>query len=57
MGKVLLGVALAVFAIWLALTIIGTVFHALINLLWIIIVVALVVWLIRVFTGRRNRAL
>ena len=57
MGKVLLGVALAVFAIWLALTIIGTVFHALINLLWIIIAVALVVWLIRMFTGRRNRAL
>jgi hypothetical protein len=57
MGKVLLGVALAVFVIWLALTIIGTVFHALINLLWIIIVVALVVWLIRMFTGRRNRAL
>jgi hypothetical protein len=57
MGKVLLSVALAVFVIWLVLTIIGTVFHALINLLWIIIVIALVVWLIRVFTGRRNRAL
>lgn len=57
MGKVLLSIALAVFVIWLALTIVGTVFHALINLLWIIIVIALVVWLIRVFTGRRNRAL
>jgi hypothetical protein len=57
MGKVLLSVALAVFVIWLALTLIGTIFHALINLLWIIIVVALVVWLIRMFTGRRNRAL
>jgi predicted branched-subunit amino acid permease len=57
MGKVLLSVALAVFVIWLVFTIIGTVFHALINLLWIIIVIALVVWLIRVFTGRRNRAL
>ncbi len=57
MGRFLLGIAVAVFVIWLALTIIGTVFHALINLLWIIIVVALVVWLIRMFTGRRNRAL
>ncbi|HEY8326743.1 MAG: hypothetical protein ACHQ1E_14765 [Ktedonobacterales bacterium] len=57
MGKVLLSVALAVFVIWLAFTIIGTVFHALINLLWIIIVVALVVWLIRTFVGRRHRAL
>lgn len=33
MGKVLLSVALAVFVIWLVFTIIGTVFHALINLL------------------------
>ena len=57
MGKVLLSIALAVFVIWLVFTIIGTVFHALINLLWIIIVIALVVWLIRMFTGRRNRAL
>ncbi len=57
MGKVLLSVALAVFVIWLALTLIGTIFHALINLLWIIIVVALVIWLIRTFAGRRNRAL
>jgi uncharacterized membrane-anchored protein len=57
MGKVLLSVALAVFVIWLALTIAGVVFHTLINLLWIIIVVALVIWLVRVFTGRRNRAL
>lgn len=57
MGRFLLGIAVAVFVIWLALTIIGTVFHALINLLWIIIVVALVVWLVRMFTGRRNRAL
>lgn len=57
MGKVLLSIALAVFAIWLVFTIVGTVFHALINLLWIIIVVALVVWLVLAFTGRRNRAL
>lgn len=57
MGKVLLSVALAVFVIWLALTLIGTIFHALINLLWIIIVVALVIWLVRMFAGRRNRAL
>ena len=57
MGKVLLSIAAAVFVIWLVFTIIGVVFHSLINLLWIIIVIALVVWLIRMFTGRRNRAL
>lgn len=55
MGKFLVTVAVAVFVLWLALTIIGTVFHALVNLLWIIIVVALVVWFIRVLT-RRDRA-
>lgn len=54
MGKILLSVALAVFVIWLALTIVGTIFHTLINLLWIIIVVALVVWLIRALVGRRR---
>ena len=57
MGKVLLSIALAVAVIWLALMLLGTVFHALINLLWIIIVIALVIWLIRMFTSRRNRAL
>jgi len=54
MGKLLLGVALAVFVLWLALTIIGTVVHTLVNLLWIIIVIALVVWLFRALTGRRR---
>ena len=57
MGRFLLGIAAAVFVIWLVFTLLGFVFHALINLLWIIIVVALVVWLVRVFMGRRNRAL
>ncbi|HEY7974161.1 MAG TPA: hypothetical protein VID72_02365 [Ktedonobacterales bacterium] len=57
MGKVLLTIAVVIFAIWLAFTLIGTVFHAFINLLWIIIVIALVVWLVRMFTGRRNRAM
>jgi hypothetical protein len=57
MGRFLLGIAAAVFVIWLVFTLLGFVFHALINLLWIIIVVALVVWLVRVFAGRRNRAL
>ncbi len=55
MGKFLVTVAVAVFALWLALTIVGAVFHALINLLWIIIVVTLAVWLFRTLT-RRNRA-
>jgi len=54
-GKFLLAVVVAVFALWLALTIVGSIFHALVNLLWIVIVVALVVWLIRALT-RRNRA-
>lgn len=53
MGKLLPSVALAAFAIWLVLTIIGTVFHTLVNLLWIVIIVALVVWLARSRTRRR----
>ncbi|HEU5346200.1 MAG TPA: hypothetical protein VFU60_17765 [Ktedonobacterales bacterium] len=57
MGKFLLGIAAAVFIIWLVFTLIGGVVHILINLLWIIIVAALVIWLVRAFVGRRNRAL
>ena len=55
MGRFLLVVAVAVFAIWLALTIIGALVHTLVNLLWIIILLALAVWLFRVLT-RRDRA-
>lgn len=55
MGKFLVTVAVAMFALWLALTIIVTAFHTLVNLLWIIITVALGVWLFRTLT-RRNRA-
>ncbi len=57
MGKALLTLALVVFLIWLAFTIAGVVFHTLVNLLWIIIVIALIVWVVRLFTGRRNRAM
>ncbi len=56
MGKALLSIALVVFVAWLALTIIGTVVHTLVNLLWIIILVALGVWGIRALS-RRGRAL
>lgn len=54
MGRLLLGVAVAVFVIWLVLTVIGTVVHTLVNLLWIIIILALAVWLFRALTGRRR---
>ena len=50
----LLGVALVVFAIWLIFTLIGAVLGGLIHLLWIIILIALVVWVVRLFTGGRR---
>lgn len=52
--RALLTIAVAVFAIWLIFTLIGVVIHGLINLLWIIIVIALAVWIVRLFTGRQR---
>ena len=50
----LLGIAVVVFIVWLLLVVVGHIGGALINLLWILILVALVWWLISLFTGRRR---
>ncbi|HEV8190554.1 MAG TPA: hypothetical protein VGP82_03590 [Ktedonobacterales bacterium] len=54
MLSALLWIALVVFVIWLMLTIAGALFGGLVHLLWIVIVIALVVWLLQVLSGRRN---
>jgi hypothetical protein len=53
--RVLLGIAVAVFAIWLFFTLIGVVLHGLIHLLWIVILIALAIWVVRLVTGGRSR--
>ena len=53
--RALLGIAVAVFAIWLFFTLIGAVLGGLIHLLWIIILIALAVWIVRFFTAGRQR--
>ena len=49
----LLRVAAILFLIWVVMTLIGYVFNGLIHLLWIIILIALAVWLWQRVTGRR----
>jgi predicted branched-subunit amino acid permease len=53
--RALLMIAVAVFAIWLIFTLIGIVLGGLIHLLWIVILVALVIWAIRFFARGRQR--
>jgi hypothetical protein len=54
----LLAIAVAVFVVWLVLTVLGAVAGGLIHLLWIVILVCLAVWAFRVLTGgTRGRAL
>ena len=53
----LLGIAVVVFIIWLLLMVVGHVGGALLNLLWILIVVALVWWAISFFAGRGRKIL
>ena len=53
----LLGIAVVIFVVWLLLVIVGHVGGALINLLWILIVIALVWWLISFLTGRGRSTL
>lgn len=48
----LLRVAAVLFLIWLVLALIGLVFHGLIHLLWIVIVIALAVWIWQRVAGR-----
>jgi hypothetical protein len=54
MLQLLLAIALIVFIAWIVLSVIGLVFHGLINLLWIVIVIALIVWAWRALTGRHR---
>lgn len=58
MIPLLLGIALVVFVIWLALTILGFIIGGLIHLLWIVILVLVAIWLFQRVTGsgRRGRA-
>ena len=51
----LLGIALAIFLIWLLFVVVVHVIGWLIHLLWIVIVIALVLWLLRVIFGGRRR--
>lgn len=48
----LLGIAVVIFVIWLILVVVAHVGGALLNLLWILILVALVWWLISFLSGR-----
>lgn len=54
---ILIGIAVIVFAIWLIFTLIGIVLGGLIHLLWIVILIALAVWVVRFFARGRHRAL
>ena len=54
MLRTLLGIAVVVFAIWLILTIVGAVLGGLIHLLWIVILIALVLWVWQRFVVRRR---
>lgn len=54
MLSALLWIALVVFAIWLVLNIAGAIFGGLVHLLWIVIVIALVIWLLQTLSGRRR---
>ncbi len=50
----LLGIALVIFIVWLVLVVVAHVGGTLLNLLWILILIALIWWLISFFTGRRR---
>jgi hypothetical protein len=53
----LLGIAVVIFVVWLILVLVGHVGGALINLLWILILIALVWWLVSFISGRGRRTL
>jgi hypothetical protein len=56
MLRLLLQIAVGLFLLWVILNLIGAVFGGLIHLLWIVIVVALVIWAWQYATGRRGRS-
>ena len=51
----LLGIAVVIFVVWLILVLVGHVGGALINLLWILILIALIWWLVSFISGRGRR--
>ena len=53
----LLGIAVVVFVVWIILVLVAHVGGSLINLLWILILVALIWWLISFISGRGRRTL
>ncbi len=53
----LLGIAAVIFVVWLLLVVVGHVGGVFINLLWILILIALIWWLVSFFTGRSRRTL
>lgn len=58
MLRAVLGIAVVVFAIWLFLTLVGAVLNGLVHLLWIVIVIALAVWIWQRFVvGRRTHTM
>ena len=50
----LLQLAVVVFLIWVVLALVGAVFSGLIHLLWIVILIALAVWLWQFLTHRSH---
>jgi hypothetical protein len=54
MLRLVLQIALALFVIWLLLTVVGFVFGGLIHLLWIVILILLAIWLWQRVMGRRR---
>jgi len=51
----LLVIAAIVFVVWIVLLLVGHIGGTLINLLWIVILIALVWWLISFISGRGGR--
>lgn len=50
----LLGIAVVIFIVWVLLVLVGHIGGALVNLLWILILIALIWWLISFISGRRS---
>jgi Fe2+ transport system protein B len=50
----LLGIAVVIFIVWILLVLVGHIGGALVNLLWILILIALIWWLVSFFSGRRR---
>lgn len=53
--RIFLQIAAVVFLIWVVLALIGAVFNGLIHLLWIVILVALAIWLWQTLSKTTHR--